>query len=55
MKRQTPMPKHQTPNTRKTSRFKLLAPGSSPARCFGIWSLGFLWSLEFGFWSFQRL
>jgi hypothetical protein len=41
--------KHQAPNTREAPSPKL--QGSVPAAGFGIWCLGFLWSLVFGIWD----
>src|SRR5207249_11775862 len=44
---ETPKTKLQTPNKLQASSLKAAAEHR-----FGIWSLGVLWSLEFGVWDF---
>jgi hypothetical protein len=41
---------HQAPSSREAPNLKLQY--GSIAAAFGIWSLGFLWSLVFGIWCF---
>jgi hypothetical protein len=45
--------KHQDPNTREAPIPKLQTLASAADSMFGIWSLGFIWSLEFGVWCFD--
>ena len=44
--------KHQDPGTKETPIAKHQTPASAVDSMFGIWGLGFIWSLELGIWSF---
>ena len=44
--------KNQAPNPKETPIIKLQTPASAADSIFGIWGLGFIWSLELGIWSF---
>src|SRR5713101_7788250 len=44
--------KNQAPNPKETPIIKLQTPASAVDSVFGIWGLGFIWSLELGIWSF---
>ena len=44
--------KHQAPNPKEAPITKLQSPASAVDSMFGIWGLGFIWSLEPGIWSF---
>jgi hypothetical protein len=43
---------HQAPNPKEAPITKLQTPASAVDSMFGIWGLGFIWSLELGIWSF---
>ena|SRR5438876_4809469 len=44
--------KHQAPNPKEFPIPKLQTSASVADSMFGIWGLGFIWSLELGIWSF---
>src|ERR1051326_3017874 len=53
---QKPRMKPQIPNSKSQENSKIQAPKEKRrTRCFGIWSLGFVWDLEFGIWDFEQL
>jgi hypothetical protein len=43
---------YPAPNPKEAPIAKLQIPTSAVDSVFGIWGLGFVWSLELGIWSF---
>ena len=43
---------HQAPNPKEAPIAILQPPASAVDSMFGIWGLGFIWSLELEIWSF---